>query len=70
MKQPTLSILTAAVVLTPLTALAQRIQSKIGTADESSSIPVDYLSPQINHNAYGIPLKHSAKLDRQTEKSQ
>jgi|GEM_PF-4968573 len=67
MKQPTLSILTAAVVLTPLTALAQKIQRKSNTLNSPSSVPVDYPRFQINHNAYGEPLIPIAPPDPETK---
>ena len=67
MKRPTLSILTAAVVLAPLTALAQKIQRKSSTPNSPRSVPVEYLTPQINHNAYGVPLTPIAMPHDETE---
>lgn len=54
MKKPTLSVLTIAVVLTPLTVLAQNIQQQnyISPSTEKST----YAEQTINHNAYDLPL--------------
>lgn len=61
MRKPTLSILTIAVVLIPLTVLTQKIQS---WQDRNSSTTVtrDRAPQTINHNAYDLPLKANATV--------
>ncbi|MEL6495785.1 MAG: hypothetical protein AAFQ41_11800 [Cyanobacteria bacterium J06623_7] len=62
MKKPTLSILTIAVIFAPLTALAQKIQRKHSDVVPNDTSIVDRLDSQINHNAYGSPLKPQESL--------
>ena len=63
MKKPTLSVLTIAVVLTPLTVVAQNIQHQQNQISPSTKKSTN-AKQTINHNAYDLPLMADALISQ------